>query len=80
MGGHTYTETDLGGGGHTYTETDVSGMFVQVQILDLRHRSVSETDVLVMGSDGLWDVVTNDSMGQLVRSTLMKGATGELHM
>lgn len=55
-------------------------MFVQVQILDLRHRSVSETDVLVMGSDGLWDVVTNDSMGQLVRSTLMKGATGELHM
>ena len=52
---------------------------MQVQILDLQDRPVSDTDVLVMGSDGLWDTVTNDSMGQLVRSTLKEETSGELH-
>lgn len=42
----------------------------QVQIYDLSQYSHTDEDVLILGSDGLWDVMANRKALQLVRSSL----------
>lgn len=42
----------------------------EVRILDLTSTEVSEDDVLIMGSDGLWDVVLNTEVAQIVNNVL----------
>ncbi|KAK7865981.1 hypothetical protein R5R35_009407 [Gryllus longicercus] len=40
----------------------------EVQVLDLL--SITESDVLVMGTDGLWDVTSNDKAAEIVQKSL----------
>ena len=42
----------------------------QVRVLDLTKEQWSDEDVLILGSDGLWDVVSNDKAAEIVRNTL----------
>ena len=39
-------------------------------MLDLTKEQWSDEDVLILGSDGLWDVVSNDKAAEIVRNTL----------
>ncbi|KAK2721634.1 protein phosphatase 1H-like isoform X1 [Artemia franciscana] len=42
----------------------------EVRILDLEQESITELDVLVMGSDGLWDVTSSDIAAKVVLSSI----------
>ena len=43
----------------------------QVRVLDVeREESVGDSDVLVMATDGLWDVVNNAAVAEVVKSGL----------
>ncbi|KJH48501.1 protein phosphatase 2C [Dictyocaulus viviparus] len=43
----------------------------QVQVFDLRNLdSLTDKDVLIVASDGLWDVLSNEDAGLIVRSSL----------
>lgn len=42
----------------------------EVRVLDLTKEQWSDEDVLILGSDGLWDVVSNDKAAEIVRNTL----------
>ncbi|KAL8595218.1 hypothetical protein ACOMHN_043371 [Nucella lapillus] len=52
----------------------------EVKVLDLRGETVTETDVVVIGSDGLWDMVTNDNMRHVVRTAMATQHTEGEHM
>lgn len=39
-------------------------------MLDLDQLELQEDDVIVMATDGLWDVLSNEQVAQLVRSFL----------
>ena len=38
----------------------------EVRVLDIENEEVTEADVLVIATDGLWDVVSNDRVAQIV--------------
>lgn len=42
----------------------------QVQIIDLEGKQYNADDVLIMGTDGLWDVITNLRAVEIVRSAI----------
>lgn len=42
----------------------------EVRVLDLTDGQWSDDDVLIMGSDGLWDTISNDRAAEIVRNTL----------
>ena len=42
----------------------------EVRVLDVENEEVTEADVLVMATDGLWDVVSNDRVAQIVDNGL----------
>lgn len=44
--------------------------FVQVKVFDLSKADLALNDVLILGSDGLWDVVTNEEAAETVSQTL----------
>lgn len=46
----------------------------QVEIYDLSDYDHSEDDVLIMGSDGLWDVTTNSKAAYVVKNCLSQFA------
>jgi protein phosphatase 1H len=41
-----------------------------VTIYELQGRGLSEDDVLIMGTDGLWDVTTNKKAAEIVKASL----------
>ena len=43
---------------------------VQIQIVDMTKESYSENDVVIMGSDGLWDVIPNLKALEIVNKSL----------
>ena len=43
----------------------------QVQVFDVNDSSLCEYDVLVIGSDGLWDVTSNERAASIVHATLL---------
>ena len=43
---------------------------LQVRVLDVENEDISEADVLVMATDGLWDVVSNDKVAEVVDNGL----------
>ncbi|KAH3816127.1 protein phosphatase 1H-like [Dreissena polymorpha] len=49
----------------------------EVKVIDLREEKYDQTDVLIMATDGLWDVVTNARAAEIVRNELQKSK--ELH-
>ena len=40
----------------------------EVRVLDIENESIGDSDVLVMATDGLWDVVTNERVAEIVES------------
>ena len=42
----------------------------QVRIVDIKELSCGEDDVIVMGTDGLWDVTSNDTAATIVFTTV----------
>ncbi|XP_043218999.1 protein phosphatase 1H-like isoform X2 [Amphibalanus amphitrite] len=42
----------------------------QVLVVDLEEEAVTESDVLVMATDGLWDVISNERAAELVEQSL----------
>ena len=38
--------------------------------MDLEQEAVTESDVLVMATDGLWDVISNERAAELVEQSL----------
>ena len=46
-------------------------LVTQVLVVDLeRETDVTESDVLVMATDGLWDVISNERAAELVEQSL----------
>jgi len=43
----------------------------EVRVLDLESENVGDADVLVMATDGLWDVVSNDRVAEIVHAGLV---------
>lgn len=43
---------------------------IQVRIVDIEKEAIYETDVLVMGTDGLWDVTSNERVAETVQRSL----------
>lgn len=44
--------------------------YFQVKILDIANEKITESDVLVMGTDGLWDVTSNERAAEIVQKSL----------
>ena len=42
----------------------------EVRVLDIENEDVTESDLLVMATDGLWDVVSNNRVAQIVDNGL----------
>jgi serine/threonine protein phosphatase PrpC len=42
----------------------------QVQILDIQEEQIKDSDVLIMGTDGLWDVTSNEKAVEIVQRSL----------
>ncbi|KAF7249653.1 Protein phosphatase 1M [Varanus komodoensis] len=47
----------------------------KVKILDLTAQNINEDDVLIMATDGLWDVMSNEEVAQTVRNFFQYNAT-----
>ena len=48
----------------------------EVRVLDIENETVTENDVLVMATDGLWDVVTNERVASVVDKGLQLSPKG----
>lgn len=47
----------------------------QVHVFDFALHDIKEDDVLIMATDGLWDVLCNDEVAHVVRSFLAENRT-----
>lgn len=47
----------------------------QVNVFDFALHDIKEDDVLIMATDGLWDVLCNDEVAHVVRSFLAENRT-----
>uniref|UniRef100_A0A8C4WHA8 Protein phosphatase, Mg2+/Mn2+ dependent 1M n=1 Tax=Gopherus evgoodei TaxID=1825980 RepID=A0A8C4WHA8_9SAUR len=47
----------------------------QVKVFDFASRNIKEDDVLVLATDGLWDILSNEDVAQIVRSFLKENRT-----
>lgn len=47
----------------------------QVNVFDFALHDIKEDDVLIMATDGLWDVLCNDEVAQVVRTFLAENRT-----
>ncbi|XP_015267168.1 PREDICTED: protein phosphatase 1M [Gekko japonicus] len=61
-------------------ETDVEvkpflSCIPKVEMYDLTTQNIKEDDVLIMATDGLWDVLSNEDVAQMVRSFLEDNKT-----
>ena len=43
----------------------------EVRVLDVENEDISESDVLVMATDGLWDVVSNDRVAEIINNGMV---------
>jgi serine/threonine protein phosphatase PrpC len=50
-----------------------------VTVLDVHQLAVQEEDVVVMATDGLWDVLSNEQVALLVRSFLTGNQKDDPH-
>ena len=41
-----------------------------MRVLDIEKESVTGDDILVLGTDGLWDVISNDEVANIVQRGL----------
>ena len=48
---------------------------LQVQIIDVENQTYSDTDVIIVGTDGLWDVISNTKAVEIVRSSVSTSGT-----
>ena len=48
----------------------------EVKVIDLSHYEYSDDDVIVMASDGLWDVMPNERAQEVVRRSLSQIEVG----
>lgn len=44
-------------------------------VFDFTTQNIKEDDVLIMATDGLWDVLSNEEVAQIVRSFLQGNST-----
>ncbi|XP_003217729.1 protein phosphatase 1M [Anolis carolinensis] len=61
-------------------ETDVEvkpflSCIPKVEVFDLTTQNIEEDDVLIMATDGLWDVMSNEDVAQIVRNFLQDNTT-----
>ena len=43
----------------------------EVRVLDVENEDISESDVLVMATDGLWDVVSNERVAEIINNGMV---------
>jgi len=48
---------------------------LQVQIIDVENQTYSDTDVIIVGTDGLWDVISNTKAVEIVRFSVSTSGT-----
>lgn len=48
----------------------IAGLNFQVTVLDMDQLELQEDDVVIMATDGLWDVLSNEQVARLVWSFL----------
>lgn len=46
-----------------------------MEVFDLTSENVNEDDVLIMATDGLWDVLSNEDVAKIVRNFLQNNTT-----
>jgi protein phosphatase 1H len=49
----------------------------EVKIINIEEMTINEDDVIVMGTDGLWDVTANDTVATIVFSTVDQFPSGD---
>eukprot|EP00095_Tigriopus_kingsejongensis_P012725 maker-scaffold43_size480169-snap-gene-2.24 protein:Tk12725 transcript:maker-scaffold43_size480169-snap-gene-2.24-mRNA-1 annotation:"hypothetical protein DAPPUDRAFT_323991" len=42
----------------------------EVKVLDVEHEAITEADVMVMATDGLWDVISNEQVAEIIQNGL----------
>ena len=55
---------------YTFLLHNIYITFFKVRIVDIEKETIYDTDVLVMGTDGLWDVTSNERVAELVSRSL----------
>lgn len=50
----------------------------EVKIYNIEAQNVNDTDVLVMGTDGLWDVTSNEKTAEIMQNSLQNFPFGDL--
>ena len=58
------------------TITPVNPSQPEVRVLDVESEEISEADVLVMATDGLWDVMPNERVAEVVHHGLSTSRLG----
>ncbi|XP_042310722.1 protein phosphatase 1M isoform X2 [Sceloporus undulatus] len=53
----------------------IHGHGKQVEVFDFTKQHIKEDDVLIMATDGLWDVMSNEDVAQIVRNFLQNNTT-----
>ncbi|KAH0630038.1 hypothetical protein JD844_012607 [Phrynosoma platyrhinos] len=53
----------------------IHGHGKQVEVFDLTTQNIKEDDILIMATDGLWDVMSNEDVAQIVRNFLQDNTT-----
>ncbi|XP_063147982.1 protein phosphatase 1M isoform X2 [Candoia aspera] len=48
---------------------------LKVEVFDLTSENINEDDTLIMATDGLWDVMSNEDVAQIVRNFLQNNTT-----
>ena len=50
----------------------------EVRVLDVENEDISESDVLVMATDGLWDVVSNERVADIINNGIVLQAESKM--
>ena len=50
----------------------------EVRVLDVENEDINESDVLVMATDGLWDVVSNERVADIIHNGMVIHSGGKL--
>lgn len=65
--------------GRSWEHWRILRLNLQVTVLDVDQLALQEDDVVVMATDGLWDVLSNEQVALLVRSFLTGNLKDDPH-
>ncbi len=59
-------------------KTEPNRIVFKVTVFDLRNRELGDLDVLILASDGLWDVLPNDSVAEIVQNAIRNSPADDM--